>query len=620
MINFVIFIISGFGFVFGSETLGHLVLHRLQIPSSQHYSVISTGLGIIFITFILILLGLLGIYTPLSMWIVLFIWLGLAIFGIASKAYEYKESHTHSIQESELDFIPMLLRVSVLVMLSVYFVSVMTPETRHDPYDYHLTVPTIYLANGGIVEIPWHVFTYMPKNGELLYGLAIGVGNDSIAKLMHFAFGCLCIGTMATFMQCFFSRISGLLSALLIAALPLFGFLATSSYIDLIRAYWELLSLFCLALFWRNDEQHSTLWLFLSVLFAGMALGTKYVAWLIFLIPYLMLICTCIVYQKDRIKAWMYPLMIILFVLPFLPWLILNQIWTVNPFYPLFPSIFGMHTPAAQQAYTFFKGHAPPADVYTFTSIISYAFMRLHRLILEGNALVIIGLAGMITYPLWKKSELARNFSSSIWKGTLIYLIVSGILFVAGSNNEDGRFCFSSIALLSFPASMIVLYLHESARKQSNLVIIVLPLVVVVLLINGLMFRISQIQDLREAIVPIMSENQREEWLARRFPHYPAIQWANDNLPKDAYVLGMGYPLQRKHISGIKFGYIPFLEGIEEDISAKQLASLLKENNITHLAKPFPELPYPADFSVLQPDYLKQIFQYRGLTIFKLDP
>lgn len=586
------------------------------MSKSKRYSfIVLFGVGLTILSLFLILLGLIGIYTEISMYIVLALLIFAGVWRCGSLFHQ--NGFTFESWEKEQEFLPMIMRICLTVMLVVCFASLMTPETRHDPYDYHLTVPTLYLAYEYIAEIPWHVFTYMPKNGEILYGLGLGVGNDSVTKLFHFIFGCLCIFTISTFMKEIGNKKVSILAALLTVTLPLFGFLSTSSYIDLARAYWELLALYCLFHCWNDEPTDSSGWLVLSALFAGMALGTKYVAWLVFLPPYSILFGLCFAHRYKNRKRTLFVIPFV-FMLPFIPWLILNVVWTSNPFYPLFPSIFGMNTPAAKEAYEFFRGHAPPADVYTLSNIFPYIFMRFHRLLLDGNALVLVGIMAILMLPWWRKQLGSEVGTPFVWKGLNLYIVLSGTIFLLACNNDDGRFCFSAIATLSIPAAMFLLALHDYVQKNSSLGQIVLPFIVLVFFLNGLMFRKSQIQDLNEAIMPIITESQREEWLSRKFPNYPLVQWANEHLPENAFVLGMGYPLQRKHISGVKYGYIPFFEGIDPEISPQELSSILQKNGVTHLVKPFHDFSYSIDFSILLAHHLEPEYQYRGMTLYSL--
>ncbi len=580
--------------------------------------VVACGLGLVWLTLVLILLGLIGIYTVTAMYVVWALWL---LFAVIRSVFILNEWFSlKSPEEKETEWLPLILRVSIIVTLIVYFATVLTPETRHDPYDYHLTIPTLYLAKGMIHEIPWHVFTYMPKNGEILYGLALGVGNDSLAKMIHYLFGCMCVLAIASFLYHRQGKEAGMLAVVLVTTLPLFGFLATSSYVDLIRSFWELMALYCLTYCWdkKESEGKPEYWLIFSTLFAGMALGSKYVAWLVFFPPYLVCFALTLWHLRSQLSVRHVLIMFPCIVVPVLPWLTLNAFWTGNPIYPLFPSCFGMHISPAPEAYEFFRNHAPKAEVYAFPQLFSFLGMRFNRLLMGGNALFPVGVAALLIVPWWHRSGDERVIAGVFYKGLLIFIIFSGLLFFLGTDNHDGRFCFTTLALLSIPAVLFLYSLGERVNADSGRGQLILSIVVLAFFINGLSYRFTQLKDLRESLVPIVTQGQRQDWLLTRFPNYPVIAWANENLPRDATVLGMGYPLSRNHISGIKYGYIPFLHSIESNISEEKLAKRLQENGITHVVKPYLSLPGTIDLTRLEKDYLVSVFLYRGTRIFEL--
>ena len=356
----------------GSEGWGCCFLWLFRLERPRSFSITTCGLGLVWLTLILILAGLLHCYNTATMWGIFFVWIVAA--GIQSALLYLHCPPSESFLKKEVEWLFLIFRLYLVVMLLLCFSTVMTPETRHDPYDYHLTIPALYLAQESIVEIPWHVFTYMPKNGEILYGLALGIDNDSFAKLIHYLFGLFCVFTLYSFGLRIGGKLMGFLMAVLAVTLPLFGFLATSAYVDLIRAFWELLAYYCLWCCWENREQVSETrkWILFSCLFAGMALGTKYVSWFVFYPPYGICLLFTLFLVRLGNRLTLIPFMVLLTSFPVIPWLTLNAVWTGNPIYPLLPSIFGMHIPPAREAYEFFLRHTPSADLSGVRNCLVY--------------------------------------------------------------------------------------------------------------------------------------------------------------------------------------------------------------------------------------------------------
>ena len=616
MINLVIFSSSLLALVVAPEVLGSWMMRRIGLETKPDTLSVAYGLGLALITEILICMGLTGIYTRPAM---AGLWTILLILGAGRTAWKCKRWNVREFfQEREGELLPPWLRIGTVVMLALCLATVMTPETRHDPYDYHLTAPTLYLALGSIAEIPWHVFTYMPKNTEILYGLALGVGNDSMAKLFHFVFGCLCVLTLTQWIKKYLGTAAGWMTAFSVVSMPLFGFLATSAYVDLALAFWELLATACLLRVWDEQEGNKkTVWLGLSAFFAGMALATKYVAWMVFLLPYAGMVYYTL-HRRVAPRLWTAGGMIGLGILPVLPWWITNWVWTGNPVYPLLPSIFGMHTPAAAEAYGFFRGHAPAMEMFYPENLAPYLWMRFGKLMLDGNALMLIGLVGILLQPLWKTLKTDRPIRVPAQTGIYGFIVFSGILFLLGTDNHDGRFCFATLALLAIPATQVLVALEEKMIENGNRNRLVLPLIFLVLIFNGLSYRFAQMNDLRETFIPVFSEEQHEDWLTNHFPDYPLVQWANRNLPKDSYVLGMGYPLRLNHISGNKYGTLPFAQGWTAETPMRQRLEDIKLYGITHVVVPNEILDLSRDLSSLAPDFLQPVFQYRGKTIYAI--
>ncbi|MEW6234380.1 MAG: glycosyltransferase family 39 protein [Candidatus Omnitrophota bacterium] len=613
MIDFILYIGTGFCLAAGGEAIGAYTLRFLGMPSDCPKA-IAWGVGMVWLSAFLIILGSTGGYAAPAFWAIWAFYFAAAVIRAISMrkiwlAYFWKEGNLSSS----------VYQVCIAVMLIVCLGTVFTPETRSDPYDYHLSTPNLYLAYGKIVEITWHVFTYMPKNGEILYGFALGLGDDSLAKLIHYLFGVFILLALGSFVKQLLHPEAGWLAAQLAATLPLFGFLATSAYIDLIRAFWELMALWFLYFVWREEkEAMKSRCLLFSCFFAGMAMGTKYVAWLVFFIPYTFLLILTL--RNFSVRRWLRLLFpaAVLGLLPMLPWLIYNAVWTGNPVYPLMPTLFGTHTPAAGQAYDFFRHHAPAADTYSAGNILPFWLNRVWLLLLDGNALLILGGASLLASVWWKKIGIGAQLPGYVFAGLSIHILLSFLLFSLFVDNNDGRFFASTLILLAIPAVFSLYAVRDALQNMESLQRFLLPAAAMVFFFNAITYRYVQLQDLKESVLPMFSAEQRSDFLTKRFFAYPAIEWANGHLPLDAYVLGIGYPLQRKHISGIKYGYLPFLENLPETIEASELAKRLSGAGITHLVEPFPNLAKNLDLSILKPDYLIPVYRHRRTSIYLL--
>lgn len=616
MIIFVLFASVIVGLTFGVEAVGKFFLRLIGFPTDRSETILSWSIGISALTLLLSLLAAAQGFSPLTMQVLLIV---VALIGLVRVIYlfVFEQVYIKPVLP-EIGFNPIALRIFTTVMLIVCFATVLSPETRHDPYDYHLTIPSIYLAQGGAIEIPWHVFTYMPKNGEMLFGFALGLGTDELAKLIHYLFGCAILLLIHTFLRRICGHEAGLFGVFWVVSLPLFGFLATSAYVDLLRTFWEMMALYLLYRAWIETSRANLLrWSFLSAWMAGMAMGTKYVAWGVFFPPYFLLL-TLVLWKKGLFRAhWLLGIAACL-TAPVATWLSLNWLWTGNPVYPLLPQIFGMNIPAAYDAYEFFRGHAPPPGTFQGMQALGYIGQRIHFLLIEGNALALLGAAALLATPWFlRRGDKGVDLPSSVYAGSVLFIVVSVFLFIVLTDNHDGRFFFSVMALLAIPVALFMDRVQAMMRESSSLGPYFVPAVILIVFLNALTFRYNQLNDQGETILPILGAEQREQFLTRRFDHHPLIVWANNNLPDDAYVIGMGYPLRHRHIARVKHGYVPFLDDLDSP-SPQELAERLHAEGVTHVVSPFIRLREGIDLSILSPEWLHPVYQHRSYVIHVL--
>lgn len=544
------------------------------------------------------------------------VWTFLLVIGTGYLIWQIRLLKLEKDSSQHLpDWVLLTCQIGTWVFIALCFMTVMTPETRHDPYDYHVMVPTLYLQAGKIVEIPWHVFSYMPKNTEIVYGLALSVGNDSHAKLIHFIFGCFGLMVLAEWTQITLKRTGAWLSIFFTVTLPLFGFIATSAYIDLALGFWEILSLYCLAKLWDEKNEIKPQWLYcMAFWFAGMALGTKYTAYAVFFPAFFL----CGLYSirkvpKYRIITLMSALLIT--PLPALCWWSVNAVWTLNPLYPLLPQIFGYKTPAAAEAYRFLRDHAPQMETYQFENLLPFLWTRINSLMLDGNALFLIGIGAVFMYPLLKKNE--TDFKPVPFQaGLMVFVLVSTLIFFVATDNHDGRFFYGTLALLSIPATQLILLLHQKALERSPSGWVLVPVILIFVFFNGLSYRFAQLNDQRETIFPLMTDEQRDDWLQHHFPGYSIIAWANQNLPQDAKVMGMGYPLQREFVAKNKYGYVRGWEEEDRNLPPEEIFETLRNAGFTHVLLPNEFFTLPEDY---KSEDVRVIFQNRGKMLYQLN-
>ncbi|MFZ5916273.1 MAG: ArnT family glycosyltransferase [Chloroflexota bacterium] len=225
---------------------------------------------------------------------------------------------------------PIALYLSLVALLTLTVA--LLPPTDWDGLFYHLTGPKLYLANGGIlggIDIPHLSF---PSLMEMLYAWAMLLRGDVAAKLLHALFAPLLAGLVYLTTRHFLSRQAAWPAIVALSSMPMIGALAGWAYNDLTLAFFQLGALYAF-LESTNRQTGQRQWLILSGIFAGLALGLKYTA---FVTP--LVIVGLIVWRTPHVSR------LIAFALPAAlvaaPWYVKNWAVTGNPVYPFLYELF----------------------------------------------------------------------------------------------------------------------------------------------------------------------------------------------------------------------------------------------------------------------------------------
>lgn len=225
--------------------------------------------------------------------------------------------------------------ISLILIATIFLINLigaLAPEIAFDALWYHLTLPKIFIQDKAIHFIPGGLFYYstMPKMIEMLYIPALMTGGDQIAKLIHLFFGLLTTLAIYIYLTRQTSHKYAVLGALIFYSNLVVAWQSTTAYIDLGRAFFELLAFIGFVQYRKTNEKK---WLIESALMMGAALTTKWLALGslgIFAILFTLGPGTLIKKLKD---IAIFSLIAITLVLPFL---ITSYIQAGNPFYPIF--------------------------------------------------------------------------------------------------------------------------------------------------------------------------------------------------------------------------------------------------------------------------------------------
>lgn len=283
-------------------------------------------------SYLIFSLGILHLLSKANVIVVSFVYI---FFGLI---YLVKTNFFKSFNVN-LRSISNLSKLFLFLIFSLGFINlfgVFGPEISFDGLWYHLTLPKIYLEKQSIFHIPGTLLYYsdMPKLIEMLYVGALSFGSEILAKLIHFTFGMLTVIVIFKLSRKFISVEYSLLAALIFYSNLVVGWLSISSYVDLARTFFEVLSVFAFILFAKDNDKK---YLLLSGLVLGLAITTKLVS--VFSIG-IFIILLIFIYKNNQETFLKLINNITLFIFVSLsvpaPWFIYSYLNTGNPLYPYF--------------------------------------------------------------------------------------------------------------------------------------------------------------------------------------------------------------------------------------------------------------------------------------------
>lgn len=290
-------------------------------------------------SYVLFLLGMLGLFYKPVIILVTIVFLLLSI-------YYLKNDISHLLvflkkRQDKLDKFSKAILLLIVIICIVDFVGAIGPETTFDALWYHLTLPKLFLSMHKISHIPGGLFYYsdMPKLGEMFYSAALSFGNEAIARLIHFSFGLLSLVALFKLARKFFDAKGALLTVLVFASNIVFMWESQISYIDLFRTFFEIMALWGFVNWYQSRDKK---WLMESSVMLGLAISTKLIA-----LGSVLIFAALFVYilKNKEIKippSGVYKYFLLAFFVV-LPWFVSSYINTGNPVYPLFTSAYQTH-------------------------------------------------------------------------------------------------------------------------------------------------------------------------------------------------------------------------------------------------------------------------------------
>ena len=302
--------------------------------------VLRTSLGFGVLSYVIFIFGILQLYSSpgkLILLLMIAVFALLEIINLLSNLRKKKEAKDNIKQKPAiLNIILVILLLSIAI---VTLICTLAPPSGDDwdSLAYHLSVPKLFIEHGGIYYIDFTSHSNFPMLQEMLYVPSLMLNSPIAAKLIHYWMGLMLILSCGLLVKKHFNPKASILAMTALAGLPLVMWESTTAYIDLAPVLYTILAITFLFNYFDSNKKAD---LIICALMAGFAASCKMTSLALFpILAIWLLIHKYIQNRKIEIKPAL--LLALISIISCIPWYLKTWIYTKNPVYPFFYSIFG---------------------------------------------------------------------------------------------------------------------------------------------------------------------------------------------------------------------------------------------------------------------------------------
>ncbi|MGH9367163.1 MAG: ArnT family glycosyltransferase [Thermoanaerobaculia bacterium] len=393
-----------------------------------------------------------------------------------------------------------VLALAVALVLSPLLLLPLYPPTSFDSTLYHLPYAKAFAATGGVPFLASLRFPVFPQLMELLFSGMLLFADDVAAQSLQALVTILTAGLVFVWGREAFGRTAGWLGAATYLGNPIVAYLAGTAYVDPGVSLFATAALFAVWR-WRRSREHA--WLILAAVFASSAAATKYLG--LFFVAAIGTIVLLTPAPRARWRNVLHFTAVAAAIL--IPWYGRILLHTGNPLFPYFPALFGSsvweHARRGLRAVSPLSVLTLPWDLVVRRETFNW------QPPVSPVYLVALPLALFAAF----RDERVRR---------MLLLALAYALF-ALSLPRDPRYFLPILPLVSVAAGAGLARLPLTRRP-------LLAGAVSVLLLPGWFYVAWQIRGL--GALPVTAQ-QRNEFLSRHLPAYPAIRYMNRTRGRD---------------------------------------------------------------------------------------
>lgn len=488
--------------------------------------------------------------------------------------------------------LPTAVCVIVFICLAlVVLVPALAPPSGSDwdSLAYHLAIPKLFVQHGGFYYIDFASHSNFPMLVEMLYTPALAMHEPAGAKMVHYLYGVLLVLAVVMLVRKHFNAKGAPLAALAIAGMPIVMWEATTAYIDLATALYTVVAVYLLLDYLDKSELRSLVWCGAA---AGFAASTKMTG--LALIPMLavwLVVDHVVAALRGRQagtetgrygRVFIHALVLCgVGLLVCSPWYIKSLIYTGNPVYPFFYSIFGGKdwTQELAHNYTMLQRHFGVG--HDFASFMFLPFdLTFYSTRFYDTPGLFVGPILLVAVPLLL---VARCWSRKL-VGLLVFFIAQLAIWFAFT--QQSRYLIPAFAILAVIVAAVA-YSDQRLRVTR----VALYTVFAATALFGVWLTGFAIPS---ATPVVLGYETADQYLSRTLPLYSAEEWINNNTPRDAKVAlfgeNRGFYLDRDYVWADWGHNARFTRKFA---SVDDFIVYLKRQGVTHAIVDFVFLPKP---------------------------
>ncbi len=331
-------LLLGVGIAFLSFCSGRQALSFLKPPIEKDEEIVfGTALGLGLLSHAVLVLGLFHCLNPNFLWALILGMFLLSLGHLKSSWTSLKDGfRSWKIKITATEAIVIFLAV---VAFGAAVLGVLAPEMETDALCYHLHLPKLFLRSHRVGFFPYEINSLFPFLMEMLYTLGLGISGVALAKFFHLFTGVLGALAILVFARRQVETKFARLSAILYFTTPLVVNQVGTTLID---AGFACFSVLALAATFKWLETKHTSWLILTGIFLGFALSTKYLAAIVAIGIFLLIIWELIFKDRSDAKTVVRSVAILTGAAFLFSayWYLRAYLKFGNPVYPFFYSIF----------------------------------------------------------------------------------------------------------------------------------------------------------------------------------------------------------------------------------------------------------------------------------------